>query len=210
MRRLLLWAASLALAAAGGLAVAPSAEATPIGPSCGTCQGSIHEVTYDATPVAPNTWRITYTIDTSGYSGGGVALDTVSLKVSSSIADANLISAPGGIMNWVQFFGGLNANGCSGSGSGFDCVTAMAISATPVPDGVYTWVFDIQVPTGGLLTGALQSTVKARYVDGSRHKVGALVSENITLGVTVIPEPSEAILLLLGGTILAARHPRRR
>jgi predicted amidohydrolase len=50
-------------------------------------------------------------------------------------------------------------------------------------------------------------SVKARYVDDDGVKVGALVSEDITL--TIVPEPTTALLLALGGSILAARRSRR-
>ena len=184
------------------------AGASSIGPSCGTCQGSGYTITYSATPIAttPTTdvWEIAYSIDTTGYAGGGAFLDTVSLKVSSSIVMADLVSAPGGVANWVEILGGLNGSGCSGAGSGFDCATAIALSPTPVPAGTYTWLFQVEVARGGLFLGVDQSSVKARYVDSHRHKVGALVSEGITL--SAVPEPSTAMLVLLGAGVLGARR----
>jgi hypothetical protein len=183
-----------------GVAVASDAGATPIGPSCGTCQGSIYDLTYSGAPIATTatteTFRITLTIDTSGYDGGGTNLNTVALKVSASFVSAALVTAPGGAGDWVQMYGGLNAAGCSGSGSGYDCVRVALISdAPPVPGGTYTWVFDIEVPTGGLFTGDLEASVKARYGDDFMLKVGDLVSEGITLSV---PEPSLALLFAAG------------
>jgi hypothetical protein len=196
------------------LGLAATSRANPIGPNCGTCQGSIYEITYTGTPqpdLDPNheTWRITYTIDTTGYNGGGTHLDTVALKVSAQLTAASLVSAPGGPSNWNEWMGGLNANGCSGSGSGFDCVAAKAVGTSPVvPGSVYTWVFDLTVANGALFTGTDASTVKARYVDNGGAKVGALVSEAITL--EVVPEPATLALVLFGGSILAARRPQRR
>jgi hypothetical protein len=198
------------------LALAASqAGATPIGPSCGTCQGSIYELSYSGAPIAsdptpilgaPNgteTFRITYTIDASGYDGGGEYIDTVALKVASMFLDATLISAPGGPAAWVELFGGLNAAGCSGAGSGYDCVRwATFLSLAPaVPGGSYSWVFDILVPTGTLLGGLDQASVKARYVDGAGVKVGALVSENVTL----TPEPG-AVALFVAALVAATRR----
>jgi hypothetical protein len=190
----------LALGLLWGVAVASDAGATPIGPSCGSCQGSIYDLTYSGAPIASTvtteTFRITLTIDTSGYNGAGTNINTVALKVSSSFVSAALVTAPGGAGNWVQMYGGLNAAGCSGSGSGYDCVrVALIANAPPVPAGTYTWEFDIEVSTGTLFTGVGESSVKARYGNGSVLKVGDLVSENITLSV---PEPSLALLFAAG------------
>jgi PEP-CTERM motif len=192
--------------------VAPRAEATPIGPSCGTCQGSTYDLSYTGVPISSSggvdTWEITMTINTSGYNGGGSFIDSVALKVSSELLGADLISAPGGVMNWVEILGGLNGSGCNGNGSGFDCAMVMAINpSVAVPNGTpYTWVFHLDIASGGLFTGIDTSSIKARYVDPRRRKVGALVSENLTL--TQVPEPGSAILLLLGTSMLAARHRR--
>jgi hypothetical protein len=196
-----------------GITLAASAHATPIGPNCGTCQGSIYEITYSGVPISSTattqTWEITYSINTAGYNGGGTRLNAVALKVSSQLVSADLVSAPGGVASWNEFMGGVNSGGCSMSGSGFDCVVATAIGSAPtVPDGVYTWVFDLEITNGGLFTSTDQSSIKARYANESGNKVGALVSEMITL--EIIPEPSTALLLALGGSMLAAaRLPRR-
>ena len=200
--------------AVASLLLASSSDATPIGPICGTCQGSTYELSYSGSPIATTatseTFQITYTIDTSGYeiALGGKFLNTVALKVASSFLDATLVGAPGGVANWVEMFGGLNAAGCSGSGSGYDCVRIAALVDAPVvPGATYTWVFDIKVPTGSLFTGLLEASVKARYVGPYGAKQGALVSESITL--TNLPEPRLG-LLLLALPALALWHRRTR
>lgn len=212
---------SVLFAAACGIGLGGSraAQAIAIGPSCDTCQGSMYELSHSGVPIASTatteTWRITYAIDVSGYTGDARFLDAVALKVSDHIVSASLVAAPGGTANWVDLLGGLNANGCSGSRSesGFDCVTAAALADAPaVPGGVYTWVFDLEIEAGGLLLGVDEASLKARYVDEFRRKVGSLVSERTTLTRTTtprrVPEPSTALLLALGSGLLGRRRAR--
>jgi len=66
----------------------------------------------------------------------------------------------------------------------------------------YLWVFDITVPTGGLTPSS--GSIKVEYTSSSGSKVGALVSEPITL--EVVPEPSSLVLAAAGLTPLARRR----
>ena len=208
-------------AAAVGLLAGGTASAESIGPSCGTCQGSVYTLTYDPTPVATTassqTFHITFTIDSSAYTGGGTGIDTVAIKVSDALLAGDLIAAPLGVSNWLNFLNkGLNAAGCSNGGSGFDCVS---VALQPgfqvfVPDvgGTLTWEWNLKVATGELFTGPFEASVKARYVDDQKMKAGALVSENITLQPqgTPVPEPATAALEGMGLLVLGARARRRR
>lgn len=217
------FAGFLAVLSLGALSF--GAVADPIGPTCftdptnDTCQGSLYALTYSGTALPDSdplteTFRIFLDINTTGYNGGGAFLDQVAIKVSSSFVDATLFSAPGGTGLWAEVDGGIDANGCSGSGSGFACANFISTSppGVPVPDGTYEWAFDITVLNGTLITTALGSSIKARYVDANDRKVGDLVSENITLQTggcppTVcipqqIPEPTT--LALLGIALLGA------
>jgi len=206
--RLLCAAAAISL-----LSVAMPAGATPIGPpplSCGgnTCQGSTYELLYSGSPISSTattqTFEITLTINPTGYNGGGAFINAVAPKVSSAVDAVKLVSAPGTLTNWTTMTGGINANGCSGSGSGFVCAkdTSPPTDA-PVPfAGTYSWVFDLTVPTGGLTPNS--GSIKVQYTDGSGNKVGSLVSEEITL--EVIPEPSTLLLVAAGLGVLARRR----
>lgn len=175
-------------------------------------QGTVWSLSYsgfaqpDADP-SHQTYRITLGVDTNGYTGSGSYLDQVALKVSSSVTAASLISAPTGVANWQLMPGGINAGGCSGGGSGFECVNSTislnggkGVAINP-GNGVgvdYTWVFDITMTNGSLLTAALAPSVKGRFVDASGAKSGALVSENVSLN----PVPLPAAVWLFGSALL--------
>lgn len=189
-----------------------AATADPIGPTCdgGTCQGSIYELTYSS---LNGSYAVSLDIDTSGYTGMGEYIDTVAFKISSSIDDATLVSAPDG--PWTDpVEATLNAGGCAGGGSGWVCT--QATNSGGAVNGTLSWDFIVDIG-GDLFTEPFEASVKARYVNAEGEKVGDLVSEDITLqpdgdgngdnGVTV-PEPGA--LSLLGAGMLGMVWMRRR
>jgi hypothetical protein len=199
------------------------------GSSCGTCQGSTYTLTWTgANDGTANSYDITLTIDTSTYTGGGLAIDTVAIKVASTEGPGgSLDAAPTTLANWtVDDTSGLNDGGCSGAGGGFLC--AQDTTNPAAVGGTLVWTFDY-VTTDTPATSTLGSTIKVRYVDvtsnsadlpgppPTHHKVGALVSEDITLqnGGSVdasVPEPGSIVLLgsalLVGGTMFRKKLVR--
>jgi hypothetical protein len=224
MRKLMTFlAVAVAITLSTGISLAD-----PIGPDCTTCQGSIYLLQYDPNntgtdPVTGDSiYDVFLTIDTTTYDfvTDGNFIDSVSIKISDSVdvATSSLVSAPGGAGAWTLQFGGINAGGCDGAGSGFIC----ASDGQTAPADGSTWTWEFLYETADPLGAA---TIKARYVDGNGAKVGALVSEDITLqpcgagsgedcgggggGGGNVPEPG-SIFLLGSGLLLASIKLRKK
>jgi hypothetical protein len=191
---------------------ASASHATAIDPGCAAGRGASSGPPSGRSHRGTETLRIALTIDTSDYDGRASYIDSVAFKVSSSLIDAMLIDAPGGASAWREEPGGLSAGGCDGAGGGFHCVrwASHELSGAPgLPDGTYTWVFEIEVPRGKLFENLDRPIVKARYVDSDGGKVGGLVPQDVN--IRLVPEPSGATLLGMGALLLGwAGRGRRR
>jgi hypothetical protein len=201
----------LLLAGIVALASNVVAKADTIGPgSCASCLGSSYTLSYTTTS-NPNVFDVTLVINATGYKNGSSdSLNSVSLKLSSSTPAASLISAPTGFNPTVS--GGLNANGCSGSGSGFFCSESSGLGLQVGHAGdIYTFVWAVTVGSpGNLFTDDEQASVKALYVNTHGNSHG-LTSEEITLDpgkTSTVPEPGS--LVLLGTGVLGAAGAIKR
>lgn len=189
-----------------------SARAASIGPDCGTCQGSIY--TLDITKAnfdlnlldgVSDTYLVTLSINTTGYTGGGVAIDEVAVKISSGIDGTPLLlAAPGSTLDWGLLSGGIGALGCNGTGGGYECSywSGAGGSAATIPN-VLTWTFAIDI-SGAVFSfdsidPNLLPSIKVRYVDDTGKKVGSLVSEKV-------PEPTTLGLLGVGVAVGVLRR----
>jgi hypothetical protein len=177
------------------------ASADPI-----TANGAIYTLSYSGTPIAStsttDTYRITYSIDTTNYdvvnASGSANLTAISVQAASSIDSFTAVSAPGG---FTYTTGTSNATGCGGGGSGWVC--ADTSTGPIVPDGTFDFVFDITVDSGDLFTSTDAASVKAlyTYINSANNKltVDSQLSQHISLQTTPsVPEPASFALLGLG------------
>jgi hypothetical protein len=197
---------------------------------CPTCQGSTYLLQYDPTKTTTSggvtIYDVFFTIDPSGYTGGGLYIHSVAIKIASQDASTgnSIVDAPGGAGSWSLKLGGLSAKGCDGQGGGFIC--AQDDVTAPVPPNLsyvtgteYTWEFHYAT-SESLFVGPLESSIKAQYVNANGKKVGALVSEEITLQRLEPPPPPPpppppvpdggVTLMLLGGALVGLEILRRR
>lgn len=177
-----------------------------------TDTGATYTLSYSQ--VGTSLYDVTLVIDTSAYTGSGTALSNVALKIAAQDGDytsLSVLSAPSGYDSTVVD-GGLNANGCNGSGNGFFCL-AYTGSGIGVPvGGTDTFVFQVGVDSSDLLTGTDDASIKANYYylnNKDDVKNGGVVSDPITLSpMAATPEPSS--LMLLGTGMLGAAGMLRR
>jgi hypothetical protein len=172
------------------------------GSNCGTCEGAAYTLSYSGSPISSTsttqTFQITLNVNDSSYTGGGSFLNAVAIKVAppSDLVSSHLVSAPSGF--FLASEGGLNAMGCSGGNGGFLCAESFGNGAS-VLGGPYNFVYNVTVDTGSLFTGFDDASIKALYVDRHGNKVGALLSEDITLqSASATPEPATVMMAGLG------------
>jgi hypothetical protein len=209
IQKTLLLSCSLVLS----LSAFQSAKADTIGPgSCGSCLGSSYTLTYSTT-ANPSAFDVFLTVNTTGFTNSNTdLLNAVSLKLDSSTPTATLISAPATFATTIA--GGLSANGCDGSGSGFFCSQSTGTGLqVGHPGDTYTWEWLVTAGSSGdLLAGIDAASLKALYVDPTGKQNG-ITSERISLTnvppAAHTPEPSSLLLLGTGLAGLAGVFRRK-
>lgn len=190
-----------------------ASQAGTIGPSCGTCFGTVY--TLSDTPISlsklVDTYQITLTVDTALTDSAQYFLNSVAVKTTpntSDILSITGVSLPSGFTGMT--IGGLDANGCKSGSSGFACASYfLSDSGVRTGSATYTFSYDESIVPGTLLTGTDGASIKALYLDANGKHDG-LTSEDITLGTgTAVPEPG-TWLLFGTGILLTAGYPLRR
>jgi hypothetical protein len=159
-----------------------------------------------------------FTLVISGINGAGdtekgrYGFDALAFTLPSHFSSATAVTPP----SFTTSSGGLNSNGCDGSGN-FFCLSGFEGSSTSGPalaaNSSLSFVFDVVLSSGNFTTWA--PDLKIDWV-GTKNNYD-LVSEGITPSVVTppppppppvqVPEPST--LALLGGMLLAFFGLRR-
>ncbi|HEX9596982.1 MAG TPA: PEP-CTERM sorting domain-containing protein [Anaerolineales bacterium] len=203
----------MAVAVLAVLAMAAPAKADPVTltlSGCDSCFGMTYTLSFDTTPTSTTatteTFQITLTIDTTGATGlnSGDLLRLVALKLTggNSITAVSAVSIPTG---WTAGFGGEGGitDGCDDTGTD-DRACSFAASASDglAPDGsTYTWILDVTVLTGTLMTDGIP--LRVAFTNGTGQR---LLSDTFT---TEVPEPGTLILFGTGLLSMAGAIRRR-
>jgi hypothetical protein len=170
-------------------------DATGCGGS--TCFGSVYSL--DVQSGGGNLWNVTYTVNTSGYTGAGSGLDAIAFKITdntSNVLSTSIISQPATFSNPL-IVGGLSAGGCSTGAAGFICSQSSNLGGLAVPNGTYTFQYGVTLASGTLFGDPNQWSLKALYVNSSGDARG------LTSAQGSVPEPATTLLLGMGFVALA-------
>ena len=185
-----------------GLGSTAHALSTTIGGAgCATCFGSVY--TLDVAHGGGNLWNVTYTVNTSGYTGAGSGLDAIAFKIANeaNILGVSVTSQPLTFTGAPLPIGSLAAGGCNGgSTGGFICSSSSNVGGLTVPNGTYQFKYGVNLAAGSLFGSVTDWSIKALYVNSSGDARG-LTSEN------GVPVPGTSILFGLGFALFAGwRH----
>ena len=190
-----------------GLGSTAHALSTTIGGAgCATCFGSVY--TLDVAHGGGTLWNVTYTVNTSGYTGAGSGLDAIAFKIANeaNILGVSVTSQPATFTGAPLPIGSLAAGGCNGgSTGGFICSSSSNVGGLTVPNGTYQFKYGVNLAAGSLFGSVTDWSIKALYVNSSGDARG-LTSEN------GVPVPGTSILFGLGFALFAGwrQHYSRR
>lgn len=178
-------------------------DATGCGGS--TCFGSVYSL--DVQSGGGNLYNVTYTVNTSGYTGAGSGLDAIAFKITdntSNVLSTSITSQPLTFSDPL-LVGGLSANGCASGSAGFICSQSSNLGGLAVPNGTYTFQYGVTLASGTLFGDPNQWSLKALYVNSSGDARG-LTSAS---GGASVPEPGTVLTLGLGMAMIFGWHRSR-
>lgn len=203
----LLFSSIALLAFASGASAAPSLTLDPCSPDDG-CEGSTLFASVE--DQGGGVWRVTYTIDTDGYTGDHTGFNQIGLKVIQGWSSASLFSAPNGVANWSTVLEApISANSLCGNTDGNSdklCIYAQNSLVDISGGGEFTWVFDV---VGGTI--AEEWHLGAQYASAVGPARGKIISaEGVPSDGPPVPEPTAALLFGVGAVLVSRRVRTRR
>jgi hypothetical protein len=152
---------------------------------------------------AGGSWLVTYTIDTSAYTGSRSGLNQIGFKAVADWTDATLIEADPDLASWSDpIEAPVNANSLCGNSKGNSSKVCSYGFVDITGGGQYTWKFRLE---GGTLLDTADWHLGAQYADSAGATSGKIIS---TEPGGTVPEPTGA--LLFGAGVVVLRSARRR
>jgi hypothetical protein len=209
-----------ALALAGFAGSAPAALIAQTSGVCGPtdgCEGST--LTLSVEDGGSDSWLVTYTINTEGYTGNLAGFSQIGFKAIDGWTTGAVLSSPdGSFSDWNPLFESpIAANSLCGKTNGNTdkvCVFGFVNIRDPQPDGTYDYTWTFRIDDGTLIADTSEWHLGAQYADGL-YRDGARVGSAGHListdggGTQAVPEPTAAVLFGLGA-LLVTRSVRRR
>ena len=169
------------------------------GATCASCFGSVYTLSVVDSGTA-NLWNVTYSVDTTNYSGAGTGLESIAFKItdnSSNILNTTITSQPPTFGSLT--LGGLSAGGCGSGPAGFICSSSSNLSGVAVPNGTYTFQYGVTLAAGTLFGNVTDWSIKGLYVNSAGEQRG-LTSEH------GVPVPGTSLLFGVGMALFAGWH----
>lgn len=169
------------------------------GATCASCFGSVYTLSVVDSGTA-NLWNVTYSVDTTNYSGAGSGLDAIAFKItdnSSNILNTTITSQPATFGSLT--LGGLSAGGCGSGPAGFICSSSSNLGGVAVPNGTYTFQYGVTLAAGTLFGNVTDWSIKGLYVNSAGDARG-LTSEH------GVPVPGTSLLFGVGMALFAGWH----
>jgi hypothetical protein len=169
------------------------------GATCASCFGSVYTLSVVDSGTA-NLWNVTYSVDTTNYSGAGSGLDAIAFKItdnSSNILNTTITSQPATFGSLT--LGGLSAGGCGSGPAGFICSSSSNLGGVAVPNGTYTFQYGVTLAAGTLFGNVTDWSIKGLYVNSEGGARG-LTSEH------GVPVPGTSLLFGVGMALFAGWH----
>ena len=198
--------AALALSGFAGVAQAALFELTVDDCDAYGCAGSTLYLSVEEE--AGGSFLVTYTINTTDYTGDRLGFNQVGFKAISDWTSGTVLTYPS-ITDWNPVYAApINSNSLCDNTNGDTDKVCVAGYVDITAGGDYTWVF--RIDDGTLITDTSEWHLGAQYtpLTGAGRARGQIISYDGG-GSDPVPEPTAALLFGLGAILVTRRVQRR-